>query len=104
MYYESRFGKCKNDIRKTWELINDILSKTKWQPSQTRFKEGENIIYDKAEITHTCNNCFTNIEPNLANQINININKSHPFYMNSNTLITFEFTDVDEHTVIDVLR
>ncbi len=28
----------------------------------------------------------------------------HPFYMNSKTLINFEFTDVDENTVIDVLR
>ena len=55
MYYESRFGKCKNDIRKTWKLINDILSKTKKQPSQKRFKEGENIINDKAEIAHKFN-------------------------------------------------
>ena len=37
-------------IRKTWKLINYILSKTKKQPSQKRFKEGENIINDKAEI------------------------------------------------------
>ena len=58
MYYESRFGKCKNDIRKTWKLINDILSKTKKQPSQKSFKEGENIINDKAEIAHKCNNFF----------------------------------------------
>ena len=60
MYYESGFGICKNDIRKTWKLINDILSKAKRQPSQKRFKEGENIIYDKAEIAHKFNNCFTN--------------------------------------------
>ena len=58
MYYESRFGKCKNDIRKTWKLINDILSKAKRQPSQKRFKEGENIIYDKAEIAHIFNNFY----------------------------------------------
>ena len=58
------------------------------------FKEGENIIYDKAEIAHTFNNCFTNIWPNLANKINSNPDKSHPFYMNSKTLINFEFTDV----------
>ena len=55
MYYESRFGKCKNDTRKTWKLINDILSKTKRQSSQKRFKEGKNIIYDKAEIAHKFN-------------------------------------------------
>ena len=58
MYYESRFGKCKNHIRKTWKLINDILSKTKKQPSQKCFKEGENIINDKAEIAHKFNNFF----------------------------------------------
>ena len=58
MYYESRFGKCKKDIRKTWKLINDILSKAKRQPSQKRFKEGENIIYDKAEIAHKFNKFF----------------------------------------------
>ena len=46
--YEYRFGKCKNDIRTTWKLINYILSKTKKQPSQKRFKEGENIIYEKS--------------------------------------------------------
>ena len=83
-------------IRKTWKLINDILSKAKRQPSQKRFKEGENIIYDKAEIAHKFNNFFTNIGPNLANKINSNTDKSHPFYMNSKTLINFEFTDVDE--------
>ena len=38
------------------------------------------------------------------NTININTDKTHQFYMNSKTLINFEFTDVDENTVIDVLR
>ena len=50
--------KCKNDIRKTWKLINDILSKPKKQPSQKSFKEGENIINDKVEIAHKFNNFF----------------------------------------------
>ena len=67
----------------TWKLINDI--------------------YDKAEIAHKFNNFLTNIGPNLANTINSNTDKSHPFYMNSKTLINFEFTDVDENTVIDIL-
>ena len=40
----------------------------------------------------------------MANTINSNTDKSHQFYMNSKTLIHFEFTDVDENTVIDVLR
>ena len=48
--------------------------------------------------------CFTNIGPNLANTINSNTDKSHPFHMNSKTLIFFEFTDVDENSVIDDLR
>ena len=55
-------------------------------------------------IAHTFNNCFTNIGPNLANKINSNTDQSHPFYMNNKTLIHFEFTDVDENTVIDALR
>ena len=67
-------------------------------------RKDENIINDKVEIAHKFNNCFTNIGPNLANTININTDKTHQFYMNSKTLINFEFTDVDENTVIDVLR
>ena len=59
----------------------------------------------KAEIAHTFNIFFTNIGPNLAaNKINSNTDMSHPFYMNSKILINFEFTDVDENTMIDILR
>ncbi len=28
MYYESTFYRCKHDIRKTWQTINEIISKS----------------------------------------------------------------------------
>ena len=60
--------------------------------------------YDKAEIAHTFKIFLLILGQILQIRSIVTPIKSHSFYMNSNTLINFQFKDVDENTVIDVLR
>ena len=56
-YYNLEFNKSKNDIKKTWETIADVMSKSKIQ------------ITDKKEIPEKLNSFFINIGPKLANEL-----------------------------------
>ncbi len=56
VYYESCLEKFKNNMRKTWSSINDILNKSKKKKSFAEvFKEDSRSICDKLEIANKFN-------------------------------------------------
>ena len=59
MYYEIPFNKYRNDTRKTWRTINDILSRpSKMKTLQTTFREGDFKITNHVEIANKLNFFF----------------------------------------------
>ncbi len=62
VYYESSFEKFKNNMRKTWSTINDILNKSKKKKIfPDVFKKDGRLISDKQEIAIKFNLYFTKI-------------------------------------------
>ncbi len=58
-YYEACFCKFKDDIKKTWKTINEIINKTKKKKTfPDTFNDGENEITDKLEIANKFNTFF----------------------------------------------
>ena len=69
-YYNLEFNKSKNDIKKTWEAIADVMSKSKIQNKfPAHFNINEKQITDKKEIAEKLNSFFINIGPKLVNYL-----------------------------------
>ena len=69
-YYAQRFEKYKNDIKGTWKLLNSLTGRLKDKTDlQQTFNVNGNCINDPKEIAHGFCDYFTNIGPNLANDI-----------------------------------
>ena len=70
-FYNNKFQTSKNDMKKTWKTINNILGRKKSALIQAQFKNshGENIS-DPQLIANDFNDFFVNIGPKLASKIN----------------------------------
>ena len=104
MYYESCFFKYKNDMRKTWSTINCVLNKNKkCRQVPESFQDDGKLITNKLDIATTFNEYFTNIGPNLANNIKTNSKKTYKHYLANTTNTNFNFVNIDENTVNEII-
>ena len=103
-YYETCFNKYKNDIRKTWMTINDILRRGKKNKSFPDFfkADGQNIT-DKLKIANQFNVYFTNIGPNLAGKITTPQNKSYKNYLKNKQNLNFKLKNIDKKVVSEII-
>ena len=66
-YYESRFNRIGNDIRRTWKTINEILTKNQTKNKfPTVFNDDGSMIADRVNIANKFNVFFTNIGEKIA--------------------------------------
>ena len=70
-YYQNLLLKYKNNIKKTWDVIKEVIGKTKLRSSiLPRRLIIDNIeTYDKKVIANKFNNYFVDVGPNLAANI-----------------------------------
>ena len=60
----------KNDLKKTWQIMQDIVNKNKKKKIQTKFKvENGGLTSDSLLISNKFNDFFVNIGPSLAMKI-----------------------------------
>ena len=103
IYYEQLFNKYKNDTRKTWKTINEILQRSNKKRSLPMyFGEGDCKITDTVEIANTFNLFFTNIGQHLANKIKHTSNRNHSFYLTGNSELLFQFQEINEESLIKI--
>ena len=99
MHYANMFCKSKHDSKKTWKQINDLISSRNQYKQHNYFKTNDSILTDHTDIANNFNSYFTNIGPNLANNIH-NVNPiNHLSYLNSLDNNVFHFQDIDESLV-----
>ena len=104
-YYGREFEKHKNDSRKTWCTIKNVINKNKSSkefPSYfliNNIKEtNNNIIADKF------NQFFTNIGPSLAKKIKTDSPASYNSFMTQNILSSFHFSLVTGESVEKLIQ
>ena len=97
------FHKSKNDSKKTWKQINDLISSRKQYKQHNYFKANDSILTDHTDIANNFNLYFTNIGPNLANEVK-NVNSINPLsYLNNFDNNIFQFHDIDESIVEKII-
>ena len=104
MYYESRFNRIGNDIRRTWKTINEILTKNQTQNKfPTVFNGNGSMITDKVNIANKFNVFFTNIGEKIAKGINYDGNKTYGHYLNKDIHSSFTFMNIDEDAINKII-
>ena len=102
-YYEKKFIACKNDITRTWKVINSILNKKQRDKIGGRMNCNGKMSDDSHTIANSFNDYFVNVGPNLDNKLpqcethyNKFMKKSFP-----NTMFLYPTT---EHEIIDIVK
>ena len=88
IYYSNKLLKCTGDIKKTWNVMKDIIGKSKIKSTNLPRKLTINKVdvYNKPEIADAFNDFFTNIGQKLASQIPKS-SKTFETYMNKMNVI-----------------
>ena len=70
-YYKNLIFKNKNNIKKTWAIINEVINKTNMKKNYLprSLIVNNKTIYDKKLIAENFNDFFVNIGPKLAAKI-----------------------------------
>ncbi len=105
IYYKKLFAKFKNDIRATWKTINEILNRTKRKKFFPNFfRDGNNIISNKINISNKFNSFFTNVGKNLNNAINLHPDQSFNHYLKNRYNLKLTFRNIDEENVSELIN
>ena len=64
-YYKNLIEMNKNNIRKSWQVIKEIINKNKTSNQQTAFKVNDRLTEDKDKIANGFNKFFVEIGPTL---------------------------------------
>ena len=68
-YYQSLILANKNNVKKTWGIIKQVINKSKCSKLSSEFLHNGSILNDKKSIANAFNAYFVNIGPTLASKI-----------------------------------
>ena len=104
LYYKSEFAKHKNDSKKTWDIINNIIKKKAASSFPEYIKHNDHKISDLNLVTNHFNEYFNSIGSSLAATIN-NTNKyNFTSYLTDKTDDTFSFNTINDKTVLEIIQ
>ena len=104
-YYHCHFETLKNNMKKTWQFINDILHKKKNSKSYPdHFNANGITITEPTEIANGFNSFFTNIGEELASNISYAGPDNHKNFLTEEINSSFEFQPVSENEIIRIVE
>ena len=105
LYYHSCFNKYRDDVKKTWQTINNLIkSKETDNDKKASIIIDDIELFDENEIADKFNNFFVHIGSNLANNINCPPNRSFHDYLRNHTEFQFNFVNVSEESVTKIIK
>ena len=104
LYYEHRFEAHKNNIKKTWQILNEITKKTKDKSSVIEeIKIGDKLVSDPEEIANTFNEFFATIGDKNAEKL-APTNKKPENYLTGNFPNNFFINPTTPEEVINYTK
>ena len=105
IYYDQEFLKYKDDMKRTWGLINNIIIRRGSKHNFPKYFNVERaLIDDKAVIANKFNNFFTSIGSELAQSIDIDGKPKFNSYLTNAKSSRFSFKTVDSASVVKVIK
>ena len=105
LYYEARFETLKNNMKKTWGLINNILQRKRKQHSYpNEFLIQNTLVEDRNMIANEFNSFFVNIGKNLASGIKHAGPENYKKYLNEAVTTNFTFKPINTTEVTTAIN
>jgi hypothetical protein len=101
-HYDLLFRQNRNNLRKTWSVIKDVINKKTRSELVNSFMVNDEIITEKKAIADGFNDFFVNIGPNLAKQIPEN-NKDPLEYIRKDIANSMYMHDVEADEIKKVI-
>ena len=102
-YYDKELLIHKNNLRKSWEIINEVINKKKKVDLPDKFNIEDVMVTDKLEIALNFNNFYVNIGKNLSNDIPTN--SGDPLlYIKTQVPDSIFLESVDEAEIISICK
>ena len=104
-FYRNEFNKHKNDIRKTWDTLKEIINKKTFKSDipSSFVHEGVEIIGLK-NVAEKLNQYFTEIEPKLAKSIDTANKAPFNLYLTIPCVASFNFVYTKPDDIEKILR
>ena len=74
-YYGNKFNKCEGNMKKTWQLINELRGKAQHK-NKPSFKIDGQLVHDKRMISNGFNKYFASVAENMNNDLNNKLQNS----------------------------
>ena len=106
-HFAELLNNCQDNLKKTWQIMKNIVNKNKVRQSQTKFKLNDgSLTTDGSVISNKFNDFFINIGPNLAAKI-LYQNLSPNDFMGqplTNSIFLSDVTSDEIHIIIKSLK
>ena len=103
-YYHNKLELEKNDIRKTWKTINEIMNRNKHKQNlPDEFAIDDKLISDRTEISNRFNEFFSGIGMNLCKNIDMPTDISYKDFLTNPSKNCFAFQNIENKTIITVI-
>ena len=104
-YYSKLLVEHRNNIAETWQILRTVIGKhLKHSSYPNHFIVEGSKVDNKTEIANVFNNFFTNIGPDLANNIRTPTKTSVYDYLTSRNKKSLFLSPIDEREVISVVN
>jgi hypothetical protein len=104
VYYNAKFKEYNNNIRQTWNTINELLGRKRSKDSlPSYFKSNQHILSNKCDIAEGFNEFFANIGPELATNISSS-NMHFKEFLGDQTSQNFVFGNVTENIILENVK
>ena len=102
LHYFNEFKKHKGNMKKTWDVIRDILGKS-LNKIPASFNVDGRDIYDSKDISDIFNNFFINIGPSMSSTIPVDSDISYQSFLPPPCENSLYFKPVTENELINIV-
>ena len=101
-YYRTHFEQCKNDSKKTWKVIKNVLHKSKSDNLPDSFIIDDQTVQDRTQLAEKFNQYFSQIGSKMASKINP-VNKTFKEYLKPFESNKFTFCEITEDMTLKLI-
>ena len=105
-YYGNKFNKFNGNMRKTWQLINELRGKVKHK-NKPSFKIDGQLVHDKRIISNGFNKYFTSVAENMNQELTNNLHNyestDNKIFFDKSISSSMFFKPSDENEISEII-
>lgn len=104
LYYQEKLSLHKNDLKKTWSILNEITQRNKKSNElNNEFLLGKKTVCNSKDISDSFNNFFVNIGPTLAKKIKTIPTRSFNEFLGKNNSHSLYLQPTTEEEILNIV-